>query len=82
MGRCARRQQQLEVLLRGLAEAGVTRAGRIGDRVDRLAGAIVTRLRHLLLELAPELVHGALVADDHARTPARGDIREPAAVRA
>src|SRR5712691_12694367 len=56
----AGRQQQLEVLLGRRAEPGFAGRWRLGERVHRLAGAVVAWRRHPFREIAPELVHRAL----------------------
>src|SRR2546422_230103 len=71
-------QQQLEVLLRRRTQAGVPWRRRLGDRVDGLSGAVVARARHVTLQLCPELVDGALLADDHSGPSAGGGLGEAA----
>ena len=79
MRRGAGGQQQLEVAVGRRAQPGVARHRRLLDRVHGLAGPIVAGRRNEARKVVPEVGHGALVADDHARTPPRrGGCEAPA----
>ena len=66
----------------GGAQARLPRLGRLLEHVDGLARPVVARIRHPSPHLGPQLVDRRLLADDHARLPARGRVGERAAALA
>ena len=76
MGGGARRDQPVDVRRGRRPQAGVTAVGRLGDRVDRLAGAILARLGEPVAHDLPERGDGSGLADDHPRRSVRGNLRE------
>ena len=76
MGSRARGDEQLEIVLRRLAQTRVPRRGRSLEHIHRLAGTVLARSRQPLLRRLPEVCDGTLLPDHHPCVPGDGHVRE------